>query len=116
MTDTNSNIEQIEVSMEHAKATIAKLSSMRKLNDNKDFQDIVLDGYFVKEASRLVLLKADLAMQGEEEQKQIDNSINAIGYVRQYFNTIIQMGLMAERALVADQETHSELLNEAVGG
>jgi len=108
-------LEQIELSIGQAKANIEKMEALQRLTANKDFEKIVLEGYFEKEASRLVLLKAEPAVQGADEQSQINKSIDAIGYVRQYFNTIMQFGRMSERALLEDEKTREELLSEQIG-
>lgn len=105
-------IEQIDISMEHAKTNINMMDALNKLTTNKDFKKVILEGYFKDEASRLVLLKADNSMQGEQEQTTIDKSIIAVGYLRQYFSTIMQIGSMAERALKDDEITREELLTE----
>lgn len=112
--DNRQQIEQIELSMEHAKENISKMESLLTLTKNKDFQRIIEEGYFEKEASRAVLLKADPNMQDDESQKALSNQIIAIGYLRQYFTTIMQVGRMSENALEADEQTHAELLAEGV--
>jgi len=107
-------IEEIEVSIAAAKEHIAKMEALFRLTENKDFKEIIDDGYFVKEASRVVLLKADPEMQDEKYQKQLNDSIIAIGVLRQYFRSVIQLGRMAERSIEDDENTRQELLAEAV--
>jgi predicted adenine nucleotide alpha hydrolase (AANH) superfamily ATPase len=111
----NDSIETVEVSIQQAKETVDKMTSLLKLSKNKDFKKIVEEGYFEKEASRLVLLKADPSLQSDEDQKQIDNSIIAIGYFRQYLGTVIQLGRMAEKSLKEDESVLQELRNEELG-
>jgi len=112
MNDVNEDmqLEQIEISMKQAQKSIDRMASLQKLTNNKEFIKIVLEGYFEGEASRLVLLKADPALQSVEDQKQLDNSITAIGYLRQYFITINQIGRMSEKTLNDDQEAQEEIL------
>jgi len=107
-------IEQIELSIEAAKANVEKMEALLRLIDNKDFKDIIDDGYFRDEAARVVILKADPEMQEAKYQDQLDKSIVAIGQLRQYFRSIMQMGRMAERSIRDDEETRQELLAEAV--
>jgi hypothetical protein len=111
----NNPIESVEISIQHAKDTVDKMTSLLKLSKNKDFKKIIDEGYFEKEASRLVLLKADSSLQSVEDQKQIDNSIIAIGYFRQYLGTVIQLGRMAEKSLKEDEDVLQELRNEELG-
>jgi len=82
------------------------------LTANKDFTSIVLEGYFKAEASRSVLLKAEPSMQDAESQLQITKSIDSIGYLRQYFNTIMQFGKMSLKAIEDHKDTHAELMVE----
>jgi len=109
---TDQNIETIEISIKQGKETVDKMNSLLKLTKNKDFKKVIDDGYFVEEASRLVLLKADPSLQSTEDQRQIDNSILAIGYFRQYLATIFQLGRMAEKSLKEDEEVREELMSE----
>ena len=110
----NEQIEQIELSITAAKEKVAKMEALLRLIDNKDFKDIIDDGYFRDEAARVVILKADPEMQEAKYQDQLDKSIVAIGQLRQYFRSIMQMGRMAERSIRDDEETRQELLAEAV--
>lgn len=112
---SNDMLESIEISIEQAEQLIAKKEALTRLTANPDFKTLVLEGYFKEEASRLVLLKPDPSLQGDSDQKTISKSIDAIGYVRQYLNTIMQMGITAERTLYQDKQTREELLAEQAG-
>ena len=107
-------IEEIEISIEQARESIAKMEALLNLTKNKDFKLVIEEGYFEKEASRCVLLKADPNIQDEASQKMLDNTIIAIGYLRQYFTTVMQLGRMAQHSLAADEETKQELLAEGI--
>lgn len=107
-------IEQIELSIEAAKENVEKMEALLRLIDNKDFKTIIDDGYFKNEAARLVILKADPEMQEAKFQDQLDKGIIAVGQLRQYFRTIMQIGRMAERSIRDDEQTRQELLAEAV--
>jgi len=104
--------EELELSMDQAKRSIAAMNELQRLTKNKDFEEVILKGYFEKEASRLVLLRAEPAMADVESREIIDNQITAIGFLRQHFTTIMQFGRMAEKALKNDEETQAELLAE----
>ena len=105
-------LNQVELSIEQAKANIKRMEAVDRLKENKDFEEIILKGYFEQEASRLVLLKADHNVQGDTEQKQIEKMIDAIGYLRQYFNTIYQFGMMAQNAIEQHEQAREEILQE----
>lgn len=112
MESTGEQIEQIELSIEQAKGMVDNMKSLRNLTNNPDFKNIILDGYFRDEASRVVLLKADPSMQKEFDQAYLTNSIIAIGYLRQYLSSIMQMGQQAERDIFNAEKTREEILAE----
>jgi len=112
MSNNEEQLETIELSMKQAKSAIADMDVLNRLTANKDFEEIVLKGYFEKEASRLVLLRADPSMQDKQGREMIDNQIIAIGYLRQHFVTIMHFGRMAQKTLADDEETQAELLAE----
>lgn len=109
-------LENIELSIEQAKRSIGEMTTLQKLTKNEDFKKVILEGYFEKEASRLVLLRAEPSMSDAESRAIIDDQITAIGFLRQHFTTIMQFGRMAERALADDEATREEILEEELKG
>lgn len=109
-TNTEEQLESIDVSIEMAQKAVTNMTDLMKLTKVKEFKNIIEEGYFQKEASRLVLLKADPSQQGEEEQLALDKAIIAIGFLRQYFIQIMQFGRMNEKAILDDELTREELL------
>ena len=105
-------IKEVEINIEDAKEMIALRDALNRLENNKDFRKIILDGYFKDEASRAVLLKADIHMQQDKDQKQLDNIITGIGFLRQYFGKIYAMASQAEMGLKNDEETREQLYAE----
>jgi len=105
----NEQIHEVELSIEQARGAVNTLKTMESLRINKDWKQIIEEDYFTKEASRLVLLKADASCQTEEIQTGIDKQIIAIGYFRQYISTIYQLGRMAEKAVGENEKTLEEL-------
>lgn len=116
MNEQEQQIQQVELSLEEAKSRIADAAALDRLYKNADFKHVFLDGYFMKEASRTVLLKADPNMQTKVEQRDCENIITGIGMLRQYFAKVFALGTMAEQAMDADQKTHQELLEEDLTG
>lgn len=110
--NNEAQIEQVELSIEHAKLSIDNKIALQRLTNNKDFEKIILEGYFKDEASRLVLLKADPSM--DNFQALIDKQIIAVGQFRQYLATIMVLGTQAEKAIADDEETREELLAEGL--
>lgn len=110
--EREAQLQQIEISLEDAQANVALAEKLNRLHKNKDFQDVIISGYFKDEASRAVLLKSDPEMCEDREQKQINDIITSIGGLRQYFHKIFRLGQMSEQSMEADKQTRQDLLAE----
>ena len=113
MADVNADtIETLELSIDQAKAKIAKAEALDRLHENEDFKNIFLDGYLTSFAAEMVARKASPAGQAERNQKFIDGQICAIGNMQVYMQLIFQEGNVAADSLEADREelqrAHSE--------
>ena len=109
-----SDINKVEISIEEAQSHIDLSKALERLHDNADFQKVILNNYFMYEASRAVLLKADPEMFRPGKQDEVDRVIAGIGQLRQYFLKIFNLGDMAERSIEADKQTQEELLKEEI--
>lgn len=115
MSDTQQQLRTIEMSMEDAKAMVKRAEALDRLHANKDFKDVILDEFFVNEASRCVLAKGDPEMQESKHQAGLDVIIQSIGGLKNYFGKLYALANIAENSLAADQETRQELLEEESG-
>ncbi len=109
-------LDQVEISIKQAKEKISYMKSLEKLAKNKDFKNLIDTGYLEKEAIRLVHLKADFNMASEDNQKYINDAINAVGFFRNYLSTVFQQGEHAKQALVSHEETREEILSDDLIG
>lgn len=109
---SSNEIRLIEQSIASAKQLVALQESLQRLYSNRDFKKVVLEGFFEKEAVRLVHLKSDPNMQTAERQSNILVQMDSIGTLNQYFQTIFQLGSMAEKSIASDEQTLAELMNE----
>ena len=114
MSNVEEQLEQIEISDKQAKEMVSKMESLLRLVKNRDFKKVIEEGYFEKEASRIVLLKGDPEMQSEADQRTLDNMIIAVGGLRQYLSSTMQIGRMAQRDLAANAEAREEMLAETL--
>jgi hypothetical protein len=105
-------IDAIERNIEKAKAEVEFGAALERLKANKDFKKVVLEGYFEKEAIRLVHLKADCNMQSPEMQRSIVQQMDAIGSFSEFLNVRLQRAGMATKQIEADEETRDEILAE----
>lgn len=109
---TSQAIQAIDRNIKDAKATLEIGTALERLRGNKDFKKIIVEGYFRDEAVRLVHLKGDPSMQGEQYQRSIISQMDAISSLNQYFTTIMHQAGLATKSIAADEETLEELLAE----
>lgn len=113
-----SDIHEVETSIENVKRAIERHERLNKLMDNQDWKALIEEGYFKEEAARVVGLKADLQMRmaGDVQMQWLEDMITGIGAFQQYLNFIRQAGAAAKQQLEQHQETHATLLKEQLGG
>lgn len=116
MNDTEQQMQQVNISIDQAKAMIEMGKAVNRLRDNEDFVKVIEEGYFKEEASRLVLLKGDPEMQSPEKKADVKRAIVAIGGMFQYLHKILQLSEMAKQGLAADEQTREEMLQEQLEG
>lgn len=107
-----SDLNQVEMSIDAAQALIKKKESFDRLIQNKDFQFLIEEEYFIQEPARIASARADPSMQNEATQKQLLSRLDAIGYLKQYLICTNVEGSQARVDMAAAQETRQELLNE----
>lgn len=100
------DIHEIELSIEAAKEMVARGELAVKLANNSAFKKLVLDGYFVDEAARLVHLFSDPNLN-DEQRAMVERDLIGIGAFKRYLQTVRQIGQMAERE-ISDAEYELE--------
>lgn len=84
----NNNEAPIEVTIDELKAEIAKLEVIVRLADHPDFQKAIIQGYLRDEPARLAGLLADpTVVASEEAQRDVQNQLTSVGYLRRYLAT-----------------------------
>jgi hypothetical protein len=107
-----SEIRNIDIEIEDAKAAIRKLDMLKRLQKNDDFRGLVEEGYFKEEASNVILAKAVPHLREEKHQKVFDNRIIAIGEFRQWLSEVYTHGEIAQKALRDAEEVRAEIAGE----
>jgi hypothetical protein len=108
---SQSEIEEVELSIEHARQLVERGQMAERLSRNKEFKTLVLEGYFVNEAARLALLYSDPNVPSEMREHLL-RDISAPGCFKRYLSSIVQMGHVAERELREHMETLDEIRAE----
>jgi len=108
----SNQIKVIEESIKSAKKLVELADALERLKSNKDFKTIVMEGYFEKEAIRLVQAKSNPALQSPEMQKLIITQIDAIGNLNLFFTTLVQQAAMARKSIEQDEAAIEEIAAE----
>lgn len=107
-------IEEVELSIAHAKEIINRGAMAERLSHNPDFKKLVLEGYFTTEAARLALLYSDPNID-PEMREAIGRDLMGPGVFKRYLSTMVQMGYVAQRELGEHIETLEEIREEELG-
>ena len=112
------DIHTVEVEINEAREWLKRDEALKRLLDNPDFQEVILEGYLKEEAVRLVSLKADpnFFFQGEQQMAYLDMLETGIGALHQYFNLVRQKAEQGRISLDASEETLEQLRQQAMEG
>lgn len=99
----SNQIKVIEENIKAARKLIELSDALERLKSNRDFRTIVMEGYFEKEAIRLVQAKANPNLQSAEMQKSIITQIDSIGNLNMFFSTIVQQAAMSRKSVEQDE-------------
>lgn len=112
-TEIQQQIGNVEHTIETAKKQIKRMEALRRLEDNPDFKEIIMDGFMEDHAIRQVLLRANPSIRSSEQALDaVDLQIAAVGGLKQFFIGIFTMGMEAKDSLEADEATLEELNQE----
>ena len=103
---------EVEIDINIANAMCDEHAALTRLYNNKDFQDIVLEGYFVQKAADVVWQKATPAMRSSEQQAALVRVIDSIGEFQMYLNAIEQRGVNARMAIDDGNEALDQMAGE----
>lgn len=101
---------QVERSIAESKRLIDLSKTLRRLESNADYQQIINQLYMKDEAVRLVHLKADPSMQSSVRQDAIVKDIDAIGSLAGFLRYIHNQADIASKTLGDDEDTRAELM------
>lgn len=109
-----SHIEQLDAAIRSNRKTVERGKALARLLVNKDFKEVIKDGYFNQEAIRLVHLRSDPNMQTPEKQESIIKQMDAIAALSEYLRVQEHLCEQAAKQLEADEEFRAELAQEEV--
>ena len=101
------DIERMEISIEVAEKAVAFGDKVKRLISNKDYQEVIDDGYLRDEASRLTSLIGD--KNPHLDQEGIIADLHAIASFRRY----IKQQLDVREMLLKEIADHKEAIDYA---
>jgi hypothetical protein len=90
-------IEELQITLEDAKRTVALRDDLMKLAKNKLFKSIIVDAYMKDEALRLTQIIGEI--QHVEYRDEIVDALKGISHFRQWMDRILGMGDVAEQSI-----------------
>jgi len=109
---TQEQIEAIELNIQQAKAMVNRGKALQRLSADRDFKEVIIDGYLNQEAVRLVHARSNPDLQDEASIKLLTQGMDGIAALLQYFRTMEHNAMLAEKAIEADEEERDALLQE----
>jgi hypothetical protein len=107
--DQQKELNDIELSIEHAKGKISLYASLVRLQKNKDFKRIIEDCYLRDFALRQVELRCRLS---GEQLTDLDRQLDGISHFNLFLMTIVREAKIAESKLDADIADREDVLAE----
>ena len=105
-------IEQVEIQIDTANRIRKLRDNCVKLMNNKQFKDVIEEGYFKEEAARLVMAKS--SNLNPEQKQLIDNMIYGIGALSNWFESVMRRGAEMDQAIGEHEQTRAEILAEEI--
>lgn len=90
-------IEELQITLEDAKRTVALRDDLMNLAKNKLFKSIIVDAYMKDEALRLTQIIGEI--QHVEYRDEIVDALKGISHFRQWMDRILGMGDVAEQSI-----------------
>jgi hypothetical protein len=107
--EIDNELERVQVHIDQVKEAIELADKLQKLEDNLEFQELVLDRYLKGEPARLASIITDPSMLNDTDQREILGAIKAVGYFGDYCRNIIRRGVQMKRMLAEAEEYQNTL-------
>lgn len=107
------DIQEVEITIEQAKAQIRLGELVLELEQVPAFKELILEYYFCREASRLVMLKTDSNMQTVERQHSIETDLVGISSLAAFLRNTKTIAQHSAQSLEDHEETLDELREES---
>ena len=106
-----SDLTELNRQLENAKAVAGQKEKIERLMRNRDFKELIVDGFMRDEAARLVGLSADPNLEAKDQHDCLSMA-QAGGHLKRYVNVMIQQGHTAEREIPNIEAALEEMRSE----
>lgn len=103
---------ELEITIEEAREALELGKAAERLSTNPDFKQLIVEGYFVKEAARLAILHGDPGLRADIKQAVLDE-MKGPGALKRYLSLLVQRGRMADDEIARAREAMFELANSS---
>lgn len=106
MTDhaQEADIASINLTIEQAQASVSLGQALERLEQNADFQRLIMQDYMREQPIRLGHLLSDPSMQDKASQKKIVTELKAIGDFTTHLRMIFRRAQMAAEAIRVNED------------
>lgn len=110
MDSTEDKVRRIEQSIRESVKEVEFAEALQRLQNNRDFKRVVLDGYLTQEAVRLVHLMSDPAVQDPATQQSIHLQLRAVGELNAFFQRVVAQAGIARKNIAYSEQAREELI------
>jgi hypothetical protein len=121
MSEVEQDLDRVELSINEAKKLIERSEALSRLEKNKDFQLLFLEGLMKEDAIKQVMLLAAPGLKAPGDGPKVARAgiqarIDMIGELYNYCRWTHLEASGARRAIEEHEETRAELLKEQLEG
>lgn len=106
-----SEINELEQQLDRAKKVVERREKALRLAENREFRELVLDGFCRDDCARLAHESGDPALTADQRAVAADMS-RAAGHLKRYLSTMVLQGNTAEREIIDLNEALEEARQE----
>lgn len=91
-------VEQLEQQLKDAKTLVRTRQMALRLAQNPDFGELILDGFCLQDAARLVQESGDPSLDADQRADALAMA-QASGHLKRFLSAAVQMGAHSERTM-----------------
>lgn len=106
-----SDIQSLEAQLKQAKESVAQRDKIDKLMANREFKELILDGFIRDESARLAHVSGDPVLS-EKDQRDCVGMAQAGGHLKRFLNVLVSQANTAERQIPDIEAAIDEMRRE----